>query len=152
MSNLLVAMSGANYIHDAAGLMEADLTVSYEKLVLDDEILGMCQRVLRGIEVTDETLAADLMIEKGPGSDYLMEDHTIRHMRTEFFMPHLANRKKREDFAQDDDALGRAKAFVKGKRMAQTASYLTDDLRERLLGMFPGIRQPEVGEDGNEAA
>jgi len=39
MSSLLVAMSGANYIHDIAGLMEEDLTVSYEKLVMDNEIL-----------------------------------------------------------------------------------------------------------------
>ena len=35
MSSLLMAMSGANYIHDMAGLMEADLTVSYEKLAMD---------------------------------------------------------------------------------------------------------------------
>jgi len=49
MSSLLVAMSGANYIHDVAGLLESDLTVAYEKLVVDNEILGMCQRVLRGI-------------------------------------------------------------------------------------------------------
>ena len=49
MSSLLVAMSGANYIHDIAGLMESDLTVPYEKLVVDNEILGMAQRVLRGI-------------------------------------------------------------------------------------------------------
>ena len=52
MMNLLVAMSGANYIHDAAGLMEFDLTASYEKLVIDDEIIGRCLRVLRGIEIT----------------------------------------------------------------------------------------------------
>jgi trimethylamine--corrinoid protein Co-methyltransferase len=69
MSSLLVAMSGANYIHDIAGLMETDLTVSYQKLVVDNEILGMCQRVLRGIEVNDETLATDLMMRSGgPGT------------------------------------------------------------------------------------
>ena len=77
MSSLLVAMSGANYIHDIAGLMEEDLTVSYEKLVVDNEILGMCQRVLRGINVTDETLATDLIIEKGPGAHFMAEDHTV---------------------------------------------------------------------------
>jgi len=112
MSNLLVAMSGANYIHDAAGLMEADLTVSYDKLVIDDEILGMCQRVLRGIEVNDETLAVDLMIEKGPGQDYLGEEHTVEYMREEFFVPKLANRRKRGQPRADQDALATARQIA----------------------------------------
>ncbi len=112
LSNVLVAMSGANYIHDALGLMEADLTVSYEKLVMDDEILGMCDRVLEGIEVSDETLALELILGKGPGQDFLAEPHTVEHMRREFFVPRLANRRKRAAWTPDDSALARAKAFV----------------------------------------
>ena len=98
-------MSGANYIHDIAGLMESDLTVSYEKLAMDNEILGMCQRVLRGIEVNDETLATELMIERGPGKDFMTEEHTLQHMREEFFVSQLANRQKRGSMAPDDDVL-----------------------------------------------
>ena len=96
LSSQLVAMSGANYIHDIAGLMESDLTVSYEKLVVDNEILGMIQRVLRGIEVDDETLAVDLLIEKGPDGNFMAAKHTREHMRSEFFTPKLANRARRE--------------------------------------------------------
>jgi trimethylamine--corrinoid protein Co-methyltransferase len=140
MSNLLVAMSGANYIHDAAGLTEFDLTVSYEKLVMDDEILGMCQRVLRGIEVNENTLATDLIIEKGPGNNYMAEEHTVRHMRDEFFFPTLANRDKREDLKPDDDALSRAKGFVQKIRESGHESQLESAVRRRILGMFPEIR------------
>jgi trimethylamine--corrinoid protein Co-methyltransferase len=139
MSSLLVAMSGANYIHDAAGLMEADLTISYDKLVVDNEILGMCQRVLRGIEVNDETLATELMIEKGPGGDYLVEDHTIRHMRGEFLMPDLANRQKREDDAGLADALSKARWFVRRIRDSRPESRLDDAVRRRILQDFPEI-------------
>lgn len=139
MSSLLVAMSGANYIHDAAGLMEADLTVSYDKLAIDNEILGMCQRVLSGIEVSDETLGTHLLIEKGPGSDYLVEDHTLRHMREEFYMPSLANRQDRDVFDADESALNRARAFVAEVRSAPHASKLEPALRRRLLGEFNGI-------------
>jgi len=139
MSNLLVAMSGANYIHDAAGLMEADLTVSYEKLVVDNEILGMCQRVLRGIEVNDETLATDLMIEKGPGKDYLVEDHTIRHMRQEFFVPDLANREKRKADDVADDALARARNFIRRIRSKRPENRLEQKIRERVFQDFPEI-------------
>jgi len=141
MSSLLVAMSGANYIHDIAGLMETDLTVSYEKLFVDNEILGMCRRVLRGIEVNDETLATDLMIEKGPGEDYLAEEHTVRHMRDEFFMPDLANRDRRETQAAGDDTLARAKAAVNAVRRSEAASRLPMEIREKVLRAFPGIRK-----------
>ena len=139
MSNLLVAMSGANYIHDSAGLMEADLTVSYEKLVMDNEILGMCQRVLRGIEVNDDTLATDLMIEKGPGKDYLVEDHTIRHMRGEFYMPDLANRQKREEDPGLEDAVSRARRFVRKVRNSRPKSCLDQSDQRRICDRFPEI-------------
>ena len=143
MSSLLVAMSGANYIHDIAGLMEFDLTVSYEKLAMDNEILGMCQRVLRGIEVNDETLATELMIEKGPGEDFMTEDHTLRHMRGEFFIPKLANRRKRALTSPRDNALARAKMLVRQIRSSPRNSRLPADLREKILQAFPEIRSSQ---------
>jgi trimethylamine--corrinoid protein Co-methyltransferase len=140
MSSLLVAMSGANYIHDIAGLMEFDLTVSYEKLVIDNEILGMCQRVLRGIEVNDEMLATDLIIEKGPGADFLAEVHTVQHMREEFFTPQLANRDKREYMEPGADALSRAKAFVREIGQDGNESLLAPAIRAHILEVFSEIK------------
>jgi trimethylamine--corrinoid protein Co-methyltransferase len=142
MSSLLVALSGANYIHDIAGLMEFDLTVSYEKLVVDNEILGMCQRVLRGIEVTDETLATDLLIAKGPGEAFMADRHTVDHMRDEFFVPRLANRQKREALEPGEDALSRARAFVQEVRGRPHESRLDGDVRRRILEALPEISRP----------
>ncbi|MFQ3549356.1 MAG: trimethylamine methyltransferase family protein [Armatimonadota bacterium] len=96
MSNLLVAMSGANYIHDAAGLMEFDLTASYEKLIIDDEIIGRVLRVLRGIEVNEETLALDIIKEIGAGGDFLGQEHTVKYMRTEFAKATVSDQQQRE--------------------------------------------------------
>ena len=129
---------------DAAGLMESDLTVSYEKLVIDNEILGMCQRVLRGIEVDDETLAAGLMIEKGPGEDYMMEAHTLEHMRGEFFVPRLANRDKREMMQPDEDALARARRLVQQVRAEPPARRLDAEVRQQILKAFPEIKTPQA--------
>jgi len=139
MSSLLVAMSGANYIHDIAGLMEEDLTVSYEKLVVDNEILAMCQRVLRGIEVNDGTLAVDLMKEQGPGSDYLGCEHTVRYMRKEFYQPDLANRDKRETTGPDSTALARAKEFVSQVRSSKPQSCVGPEMHQKILDAFPEI-------------
>ena len=121
--------------------MEADLTVSYEKLVMDNEILGMCQRVLRGIEVNDDTLATELMIEKGPGKDFLAEEHTVRYMREEFFMPELANREKHENIGSNSDALSRAKAFVKMMRSNDHESRLPTPIRKQILKTFTEIKR-----------
>ena len=144
MSSLLVAMSGANYIHDIAGLMEADLTVAYEKLVIDNEILGMCQRVLRGIEVNDETLATELLIEKGPAKDYIAEPHTVEHMRGEFFQPTLANRAKRDSPDDTGGAIDNARAIVQRIRTAKPTSCLPADVREQILKRFPNIQEADL--------
>ncbi len=141
MSSLLVAMSGANYIHDIAGLMEADLTVSYDKLVMDNEILGMCQRVLRGIEVTDDTLAADLMIERGPGAHFLDADHTIEYMRREFYLPVISSREKREVPGRVPAARA-ARSFVERVRRQEAGSLIDPEVRERILEQFPEIVIP----------
>ena len=139
MSSLLVSMSGANYIHDIAGLLEADLTVSYQKLAVDNEILGMCRRVLKGIEVNDDSLAVDLLIEKGPGKDYLAEEHTVKHMRGEFYNPELANRDKRESMGPGEDALSRADKKVKEILGRETEGKLPEEIREKILSDFPEI-------------
>jgi hypothetical protein len=62
---LLAAMGGSNYVHHAAGMLESMLTVAYEQYVIDDEIIGMCCKVLKGIEVDPEHLALEVIDEVG---------------------------------------------------------------------------------------
>lgn len=141
MMNLLVAMSGANYIHDAAGLMEFDLTASYEKLVIDNEILGRCLRVLRGIDVNDDTIALDLMLKVGPGGDFLAEEHTVKYMRSEFADNTISNRQNREAWeaegSKDTFALAHEAA---AKLLAEHKPLPIDaDIDKQIRQRFPGI-------------
>ena len=96
ITNLLVGMAGGNFIHDAVGLLEFCMTASYEKYVMDNEILGEVMRVLQGVDVTEETLAVHVTAEVGPGGNFLQEDHTFDHMREEHFPPLVADRQPRE--------------------------------------------------------
>ena len=96
ITNLLVGMAGGNFIHDALGLLEFCLTASYEKYVMDNEILAEVMRVLKGVSVTDETLAIDVTASVGAGGNYIQEDHTFDHMREEHFIPVIADREQRE--------------------------------------------------------
>ena len=115
MGSLLVALSGANFIHDAAGLMEFDLTASYEKVVIDNEILARTHRVLRGIEVNDDTIALDLMLEVGPGNDYLGQEHTVKYMRSEFAPYLISDREGREKW----ESAGGKDTYTRAKEMAK---------------------------------
>ncbi len=63
----MAAMTGINFIYDASGSLESTLTASYEQAVIDNEICGMVNRALCGVEVNDNTLALDIINEVGSG-------------------------------------------------------------------------------------
>jgi trimethylamine--corrinoid protein Co-methyltransferase len=92
---LLAAMGGTNYIHHAYGMITNMNASSLEQAVIDDEIVGMAKRVLRGIDVTSDTLAVEAINRVGPGGHYLMDNHTVQSMRSEFFDPSVADRQNR---------------------------------------------------------
>ncbi len=113
--NLLpAALAGANFIHDAAGLIEFALTASYEQYVIDNEIIGMVERALRGIEVNEDTLALEVIDKVGPGGNFLAEPHTVAHMRSEFFFPKFSDRSRREKWLAEGgkDARQRAREIA----------------------------------------
>ena len=126
---LLTALSGANFIHDAAGLMEFANTVSLEKYVIDNEIIGMVMRAVKGITVNTSTLAFDAIRRVGPGGNFLSERHTVKHMRKENYIPTLANRDRREKWIAD------------GKK--NTYSYAKEKVRE-ILGTHKPLPLPEA--------
>jgi trimethylamine--corrinoid protein Co-methyltransferase len=85
------ALIGGNMIHDV-GYLEQGLTGSMEMMVASDEIIDMVKRILRGIPVTDETKALDVMDEVGPGGHFLDHDHTYNRFKTEIWRPKLIDR------------------------------------------------------------
>jgi len=92
MSMLMSAMAGMNFIYDACGGIDGTLTFSYEKLVIDNEIAGMVSRILRGIEVNEETLAVDEICKYGR-TGYLGSPYTARTFRKEHYLSTLFDRR-----------------------------------------------------------
>jgi trimethylamine--corrinoid protein Co-methyltransferase len=142
ISNLLVAMAGANYIHDAAGLFDGDLSISYEKLLMDNEILGMCERVLRGIDVNSETLAVDLIEKVGPGGDFLAQEHTVMHMMNEFYDASLTDRTLYEEWVSSGRQDMKMRTRVKLDELIKTYNpcYISDAKSREIRSRFPDIR------------
>ncbi len=95
ITNMIVGLAGADFIHDAAGLMEFALSVSLEKLVIDNEIIGMVKQVIKGINVSEDTLCLDEIKEAGPGGNFVTSRNTRKFMRSEHYQPKLSDRKQR---------------------------------------------------------
>ncbi|UCH69790.1 MAG: trimethylamine methyltransferase family protein, partial [Candidatus Bathyarchaeota archaeon] len=79
------------------GLIEEARTLSYEAMVISNEVAGMLLRALRGIRVNKETLAEDIVHKVGPGGNFLAERHTLEHLKEEIFISEILDRPKLKD-------------------------------------------------------
>jgi trimethylamine--corrinoid protein Co-methyltransferase len=116
MLSLWAAISGgANIIVHAAGWLEGGLTASFEKLIVDAEMLQMMAEYLRPIEVSAETLALDAIAEVGPGGHFFGAQHTMSRYQTAFYEPFLSERRNFEAWqeAGSQDAQQRANRIWK---------------------------------------
>ncbi|OPL10797.1 MAG: hypothetical protein AVO34_09845 [Firmicutes bacterium ML8_F2] len=139
---MVVALSGCNYIHDAFGLLEFCTTLSYEKMVIDNDSVGMALRAVKGVEVNNETLATDIIAEVGPGGHFLDKSHTMEHVRSEFYFPKLADRQPRSvwEEAGSKDAFTRAHEEARRILAEHQPPGLSEDLEKKLREKYTGIK------------
>jgi trimethylamine--corrinoid protein Co-methyltransferase len=140
VTSLLCALAGANFIHDAAGLMEFAITVCYEKFVIDNEILGMVMRAVEGIAVNDDTLAFNLIKKVGPGGNFIAAKHTRRFMRREHFYTSLSDRNTRKEWEAKRSKSTWQRASRQVREVISSHKYsLPPQVRQRVLAEIPGI-------------
>jgi len=85
------ALAGAD-IFGHFGICGVDQATSLVMLIMQHEILGYVERIMRGVEVNDETIGLDVVRSVGPGGTYLAEVHTVEHFRKELWFPQLLDR------------------------------------------------------------
>jgi trimethylamine--corrinoid protein Co-methyltransferase len=102
------SLGGAHIVHDL-GYLESGMTGSLVQLAICDEILDWLEQFVRPVEISDQTLALDLIDEVGPDGTYLDCDHTLKHFRDRWY-PRLFDRDNHEAW------LGRG-----GKTLAERA-------------------------------
>jgi trimethylamine--corrinoid protein Co-methyltransferase len=96
----IAAASGANLIHDVGSYLNFGLTGSLELVTICDEIISMIAYLLRGIEVTDQTLALDVISKVGPGGHFITQRHTLEYLKKEHWMPTLLDRQMRSNWVK----------------------------------------------------
>jgi trimethylamine:corrinoid methyltransferase-like protein len=140
--------SGRTYV--STGLLSVDEVFSPVQMVIDDEMVSALARFARGFEVSEETLAFDLIRQAGPGGQFLGTEHTVRHFRSELWEPRLFAREMltgwlRHGARSDVDVAREAVAGLLARE--PLPSRISDELDRRLRGIVhkaTGVEPPPV--------
>ena len=106
-------MGGGNIVMHAAGWIEGGLVASFEKMVLDVDLLQMVAEFLTPLEVDDDTLALDAIREVGPGGHFFGAAHTLARYRTAFYAPMVSDWRNFESWRE----AGRARRLPARQRL-----------------------------------
>lgn len=145
------AMTGhANLINHAAGWLEGGLTASFEKLIIDAEMLQMMAETLQPIVVNDDELALAPIAEVPPGGHHFGTAHTLERYETAFYTPIVSNRQNFEAWqeAGSIDAATRANTIWK----ALLSSYekpAIDPATEEALQSYAARRKEDIAANIN---
>jgi trimethylamine--corrinoid protein Co-methyltransferase len=126
-------ISGASILYQGAGWLEGGLTASFEKLILDVELLQQMAQVLQPLAVDDDALGIDAIAEVGPGGHFFGSAHTLARFETAFYQPMLSDWRNFETWQEDG---------------ARTATERANGLWKRLLAEH---QPPPLAEDRGEA-
>jgi len=136
-STLVAAMAGANMV-TGAGMMDFESCQSFEKLVIDAEIIGMAKRLIAGVEVRDEPIALELMRKVGHRGDYLGQLHTLKWFREEHYIPsEIIDRGSLEAWKKKGRKTTRERARDRVEALLDTyeSPPIADDLRGELRAL-----------------
>jgi trimethylamine--corrinoid protein Co-methyltransferase len=82
---LTAGLVGSSLVHDCSSWMDHGSLVSPAYMVMVNEILHMVHQYMKGIEISDDTLAVDLIDKVGPGGNFLREKHTMQHFKNVWY-------------------------------------------------------------------
>jgi len=143
MSPLAGLLAGVDLLA-FGGLIDAIMTFSFPQAVIDSEIGEMIKRVHRGISLDEAHLALDLIREKGPGGTYVGSPHTVEHMRTEAYLPAIADRQSRPAWSKTGRldahmrALHRAREILTADNPAVFSPDVDAEIRAKFVGLVAG--------------
>ncbi len=135
----LAANAGASLICEAAGMQASLLSTALEAYVIDDDMLAAVQRTVRGIEVTDETLAFDMINEVvHDEGHFLGHPETRQRMRRDFVYPAVGDREAPVSWEANGmkDVRERARERVRAVLRTHYPEHIGPELDDRIRGAF----------------
>ena len=117
LTAIIPALAGANLIY-GVGMLDSALTWDYASAYLQNEFIDMVLKVVNGIQITDETLAMDVIREVGPAGEFITHEHTYNNFK-KLSNPKLMNRDNRENWEAEGSPDIAELAFEKSKDILQ---------------------------------
>ncbi|WP_420334960.1 trimethylamine methyltransferase family protein [Roseibium sp.] len=139
ITSLAAALAGGNLIYESSGMTASLLGASFEAFVLDDEMHSLTYRALRGIEVSQETLAFDAICEAVLGEGHFLGgQNTYQAMERDYFYPSLADRDEPRTWAQNgaQDAWSRARSRASEILASHNPAYLSPEQDRTIRDRF----------------
>jgi len=149
MSLWAVVMGHANLVVHSAGWLEGGLVGSFEKLIIDTEMLQMMQAWLKPVPVNTDTLAVDAIGAVEPGGHFFGSPHTLERYDTIFYDPIVSDWRNFEAWEEDGehDTAWRAnkvwKRMLKEYEQPPLDAGILDGLKD-----YAAKRKEEIKRDG----
>ena len=144
ITTLLAGQAGANLVYESAGMLASLLGFSLEALVIDNDMLGSVNRTIRGIDIDDSTLSAQVIHDtiSGPGH-FLGSAQTLHLMQREYVYPLIGDRNSPDDWRDlgATNAAERAHEHVRKVMRTHFPGHVTRAQDEWIRSRYP-IRLP----------
>lgn len=132
MQNLMMAIfAGADMIAHASGVLDGIMTISFEKMMIDEELVRRARYMItRPIDVSDAAMSVDIIGEVGPGGSYLLHQSTFEKCR-DFFQPTLSDWSNFAEWKRDgsQDILMRANQVFRERLALAPKSFLDPEVQ-----------------------
>ena len=122
LNTLLAVNAGADMLN-GFGLIEASTVLSFEQLLLDYDIVTELLYIAKGIDINDDTIAADLIREVGIGGNFLAKRHTLAHLK-DAWSPVVFEYTTYEDWVKRGSVDPLERANLKAKAMLKEAKSI----------------------------
>ena len=138
-------MGGVNLLYHGAGWLEGGLTASYEKLILDAEILQMMSEVLQPLVIDEAEIGVDTIAAVGPGGHFFGTAHTLEQFEHAFYRPILSDWRNFETWQDDGSRTAAERANGVWKQLlAEFEPPSMDQARSEAIDAFVARRTIEI--------
>lgn len=129
-----LTMGGGNYIMHGAGWMEGGLVASFEKFVLDVDLIQMVSEFLQPVEMTQDALGLEAIREVGPGGHFFGAQHTLGRYINAFYAPLISDWRNNQQWlaAGSPEAVKRANTVYKQALEEYQAPAMDEAIRDEL--------------------
>jgi trimethylamine---corrinoid protein Co-methyltransferase len=139
LTTSMAALSGSTLVYTFPGMLGSIMGISPAQMFIDDEIAGNALRILRGIEVNDETLAIGVIGDAAvdPGH-FIAHEQTLALMESEYFYPRLADRSSLSQWQSENppDMATRARTMARQTLALHFPRHISDATDEELRRSF----------------